>query len=98
MSKRLAEENIPFTVVPGANAVLKNFAINGLAMVLNQIKDIEKLHDCIMNNRVICDCGHSVFIPAYKDTKVCSWCYRTVYNTTLSHFKYKWRLENETNR
>ena len=80
------------------NKILRKRSRKDPCSNFHSYKDIDKLHKVITKNRVLCDCGHSVFIPAYKDTKICSWCYRTVYNTTLSHFKYKWRIENEIDR
>lgn len=44
-------------------------------------------------NTVKCKCGHSVFIPAFKDDSLCDWCKCKVINTTKNHFKYKLRKE-----
>lgn len=40
-----------------------------------------KIHEEYTDLSVKCKCGHSVFIPQYKAKEICSWCYRTVYNT-----------------
>lgn len=56
---------------------------------------IEKLHKEGTENSVKCSCGHSVFIPAYKDKEICNWCKRTVFNKTKNHFKYKIRKMKE---
>lgn len=42
-------------------------------------------------NTVKCKCGHSVFIPVFKDDLICHWCGYKVINTTKNHFKYKLR-------
>ena len=44
-----------------------------------------------IENTVKCKCGHSVFIPAFKDDSLCDWCKCKVINTTKNHFKYKLR-------
>lgn len=52
-----------------------------------------KISKEIKENTVKCKCGHSVFIPAFKDDSLCDWCKCKVINTTKNHFKYKLRKE-----
>lgn len=52
--------------------------------------------DTITNNRVICKCGHSIFMPHYVTKRLCSWCNRWVYRNKEIEFKEK--LQNQLRR
>lgn len=49
----------------------------------------ELLHDVITDNKVICKCGHRVFVPRYIDKTLCTWCNRWVYRSKEIEFKNK---------
>lgn len=51
-----------------------------------------------VDNSIKCKCGHSVFIPVYKDNIICKWCGCKVVNNTKKHFKYKLRKMKEGNK
>ena len=58
---------------------------------------IEKLETEKTENSVKCSCGKSISISAKIDKSICSWCGRTVINTTKNHFKYVVRKRLNTN-
>ena len=35
-----------------------------------------------------CKCGHTMTIPAFKDTAICTWCGKRIKNKSKDHFKY----------
>lgn len=34
-----------------------------------------------------CECGHSLYIPAYLDSIICSYCHKRVKNNTKARFR-----------
>lgn len=54
-------------------------------------KEVEKLHDFFQENKIVCKCGHRVYIGR-KDKIVCSWCGNYVYKDKKLEFKE--RLEH----
>ena len=52
------------------------------------IKKLEEL-------KVKCQCGHTMIMPVYCDSMICTFCGKRVLNNTLLHFKYKFRKVNE---
>lgn len=56
-------------------------------------KEVEKLHDAIVNNKFQCKCGHKVFIPNEKKKALCNWCGHYVYRDKQLEFKEKLKKE-----
>ena len=50
-------------------------------------KEMQKYCNEVQKFKVSCECGHRVFIPYNKDTKICNWCGRIVYKNDLIKFK-----------
>lgn len=49
---------------------------------------IKKTHE-IVQDRILCQCGHSILIPPQIDKKVCTWCGRYVFKNKKDEFKYR---------
>ena len=57
-------------------------------------KDIEKIHDERIKNKVLCKCGcRSNTMPSHVDRVLCNWCNHYVYRTPEIEFKYKMKEE-----
>lgn len=39
--------------------------------------------------KIICKCGHSVFIPAFNEKTLCSWCGNYVFKDKKEQFKHE---------
>lgn len=50
-----------------------------------------KLDEEITKSSVKCVCSHTMPIPVWKDSEICTYCGRLMYNNTREHFKYKLR-------
>lgn len=60
-----------------------------------KIKNIvdEKALSELEELKVKCECGHSMVMPVYIDSKICSYCGKKVKNNTKLYFMYKLRKE-----
>ncbi len=45
--------------------------------------------EAFMKIRHKCDCGHTVYIPEYRDSSICGYCYKTVYKNEQVKFRNK---------
>lgn len=55
-------------------------------------KDIVKIHDERIKNKVICKCGcRSNTMPSHVDRVLCNWCNNFVYRTPELEFSYRLR-------
>jgi len=80
------------------NDRLKLHKKNKFIDIINtDFQKIEKVHREKTENSVKCSCGKSVTFPANIDKCICTWCGRTVINTTKNHFKYIVRKRLNTN-
>lgn len=52
-------------------------------------KEIKKLEDAQKDNRVKCECGHTVMITNKYKRLICSWCGKMVYLDPRDKFKNK---------
>ena len=56
----------------------------------------DKLLQMYADNKVKCNCGASVFMPAFLDYRICNWCKNKVYRNEKVKFEseMKSRLKN----
>lgn len=51
--------------------------------------DIEKYASLMSKHKIICKCGHRVFVSKLNDRVICDYCGRYVYLDKKTEFKYK---------
>lgn len=52
-------------------------------------KEIIKKSIIAANNRIKCECGHSISFLGRNKYTICSWCGRKIYKNSLEEFKDK---------
>lgn len=51
-------------------------------------EDIKKLEDSIEDGKSLCVCSHKQLISPNKDSEICTYCGRTIKNTSKARFRY----------
>lgn len=54
-------------------------------------KEIMKIARIATDNRMKCECGHSISFLERNKYKICSWCGKKVYKNSVEEFKDKLR-------
>lgn len=49
----------------------------------------ERYASILAEHKIICKCGHRVFVSKLNDRKLCTWCGNYVYRTKQLEFRYK---------
>ena len=57
-------------------------------MTIQEEREIEKKRHYITDNIVVCNCGHSVFLPNTQPVKICTHCNQLVFKNEREKFKF----------
>lgn len=61
-------------------------------------KSDTKRFDEMANQKVKCECRHTIVMTIGTDRKICSWCKHWVYRTPEIKFRYKMKEEMRKNK
>lgn len=61
----------------------------------NRLEDPIKYSRELLQKRIKCNCGHSIYIPPHMDKVICNWCGNYVFKDKKTEFSF--RLKEATN-
>lgn len=57
-------------------------------MQTTNFKETRKYEDSLESGKSLCVCSHKQLIPPNKDSEICTYCGRTIKNTSKARFRY----------
>jgi hypothetical protein len=57
-------------------------------MQTTNFKEVRKYEDSLESGKSLCVCSHKQLIPPNKDSEICTYCGRTIKNTSKARFRY----------
>lgn len=51
-------------------------------------KEVRKYEDSLESGKSLCVCSHKQLISPNKDSEICTYCGRTIKNTSKARFRY----------
>lgn len=58
-------------------------------MVKRHLENPVKYSRNLLDKRIKCTCGHSIYIPSRLDKVICGWCNNYVFRDKKTEFEYR---------